>query len=688
MISYPVIWAVLALLLPSTAWAQGRAIHHDLTVVLDPAAARLEGTDVITSPAGVPELLLNPGAEIREVTAGGRPVPFRFDGGRLTVREKVSGPLTVRYGARFADPVPEAPLNTEDPSYGVAAAITPRGTFLGGGAAWYPDTREGTATFRVRVEAPAGTSAVTSGKRLEIRTEGGRTSSVWEIREPVQGLALAAGPYRVEESAAGKVPVYTYFYPGSETFADTYRKAAARYLDLYRGLFGPYPFPKFAVAENFFPTGYGYPSWTLLGSAVVRLPFIVETSLGHEVAHSWWGNGVWVDYSKGNWSEGLTTYVADYLYKERESPEEAREYRLKILRDYAALVQPGREIALKDFLSRTTAAEQAVGYGKAAMVFHMARSRIGEEPFWRGLRDVAEDKMFRKASWDDFARALGESGETDLGGFFRQWVERPGAPVLSLEGVRRERSADGWTVRGTVRQRSPVYDLRLPLRLETAGKPVTAVLHSRGEAAPFVLRSADEPRRLSVDPDAHVFRRLDPTEIPPTVNGIRGSEALLVIVSRDLPAGTAEAARTLLAAMGKEDVPLRPEGQVSRKDLRGRDVLFLGLPAEASLLPPLPAGLKAGEKESVLNGRTYAGAGAALFAALPHPLDRGRTAALFLPGSPEAARQAGRKIPHYGKYSYLAFIDGANVDKGIWPVTASPLMRAFGQDDPPTRRKR
>ena len=97
-----------------------------------------------------------------------------------------------------------------------------------------------------------------------------------------------------------------------------------RHIDRYEALHGPYPFEKFAVVENFFPTGYGFPSFTLLGSRVLRLPFIPDTSLRHEVAHCWWGNGVFVDAAGGNWCEGLTTYVADYLAKEEHSFEEAR----------------------------------------------------------------------------------------------------------------------------------------------------------------------------------------------------------------------------------------------------------------------------------------------------------------------------------------------------------------------------
>ena len=37
----------------------------------------------------------------------------------------------------------------------------------------------------------------------------------------------------------------------------------------------------------------------------------------------------------------------------------------------------------------------------------------------------------------------------------------------------------------------------------------------------------------------------------------------------------------------------------------------------------------------------------------------------------------GRKIPHYGKYSYLLFEGGKNVAKGSWDVKSSPLRATF-----------
>jgi hypothetical protein len=114
--------------------------------------------------------------------------------------------------------------------------------------------------------------------------------------------------------------------------------------------------------------------------------------------------------------------------------------------------------------------------------------------------------------------------------------------------------------------------------------------------------------------------------------------------------------------------------------LRGRDVLFVGVPRRAGLLPLLPEGLQLADSDFTLLGERFTGRGAVLFAALPHPVDTARTAALFLPFSAGAAEQAARKIPHYGKYSYLAFENGANRAKGTWPPAASPVIHDFPPD--------
>jgi hypothetical protein len=60
-----------------------------------------------------------------------------------------------------------------------------------------------------------------------------------------------------------------------------------------------------------------------------------------------------------------------------------------------------------------------------------------------------------------------------------------------------------------------------------------------------------------------------------------------------------------------------------------------------------------------------------------HPKDAERVVGLFLPLSAKGAASTARKIPHYGKYSFLVFQDGVNQAKGTWPVSGSPLIHVF-----------
>jgi hypothetical protein len=66
-----------------------------------------------------------------------------------------------------------------------------------------------------------------------------------------------------------------------------------------------------------------------------------------------------------------------------------------------------------------------------------------------------------------------------------------------------------------------------------------------------------------------------------------------------------------------------------------------------------------------------------------HPANPGLSLSWAALDDPSAAEGLGRKLPHYNKYSYLAF-EGAEptiVAKGRWPVIDSPLTRLLVKDE-------
>jgi hypothetical protein len=667
---------------PTPVRAEPLRVAHDLRVELILAEGRLIGHDRLRIAASRRDALvfqLSPRAEILRLEVDGRPQGFsrRAEALQVTLAPEAHGrPVDVAldYQVVFDDPFPVTPYNTDNPGFGVMGTLSTAGVFLLGGAGWYPDLVDSRPTFALQVKAPAGILAVTAGGSLGHETSDGASISRWRIDHPVRGLALSAAAYQVAERRLGETVVATYFRQGNQDLSAAYLEAASGYLELYQERFGPYPFPKFAVVENFFPTGYGFASYTLIGESVLRLPFIVATSLGHEIAHCWWGNGVWVDFAGGNWSEGLTTYVADYLYREREAADAARMAREQMLRRYTTLAPPERDFPLERFVGRRDPATQAVGYDKGAMVFHMLRRTVGEDHFWSALRDLFASHRFRPASWEDIRGAMEHRAGRSLDWFFHQWVRQPGAPRLELEQVQVRPENGAWRVAGQLRQQPPFFRASWDLAVETAAGTIVQPLEASGAVTDFSITTRAKPAALVVDPEAHGLRRLDPAEIPPAVNALKASAAVTVVLCDSGVSDPRRLADILVRSLGiGPRATVVAEADVDPRRARDQDLILVGLPRDPSWLPRLPAGVVLAPDGFAVEGAAYADRADTFFGVFGR-LDAGRVTALLLPLGPEGAEAATAKITHYGRFSYLAFRNGVNQDKGFWPVAASPTV--------------
>ena len=663
------------------------ATQH-IQIELFPAEMTMTGRSDITIKTSASEVLqfrLSERATQIAVEVNREPRNFSFKKDRLQLNLKPAElnndvRVTILYTAKFDDAVPFRPVNMDNPGFGVTATISDRGTFLLAGSGWYPKFLGSQTRYRITVTAPVGLIAVTAGRSLGHRSNNGKTISDWQVNHPVDGLSLSAARYTVEEKSVGDIKVATYFLPQNRHLSAAYLEASARYISDYSNLFGPYPFQKFAIVENFFPTGYGFPSYTLLGGNVLRLPFIIHTSLGHEIAHCWWGNGVYVDYAQGNWSEALTTYVADYRFKEMKSPQAALDHRRQWLRNYSTLVAPQKDFALDRFQSRYDPVTRTIGYDKGAMVFHMIRQALGEEAFWGALQDVYRTRRFKQTSWSDLKKAFENRGKQSLQDFFDQWLSRPGAPQFSLNEVRAENAGGTWKVMGQIKQLPPYYKFKLKLALQTHEQTGSEQILVSGETTPFELVSDLPPQAITADPDDNIFRRLWPSEIPPAVNTLKGSTSVVTVVSENLEPEIIKTAEILKLSLGLKQNRLVAERELDLKLFPEHDILLIGLPQGNDLRPKTPASVRTRPDNFWLNEKLFDSPNDSFFGVFKHPLNPSRIVALFMPLSPQYAEAVARKITHYGKYSYLAFQSGKNVQKGVWPAENSPLAYEWGQD--------
>jgi len=148
---------------------------------------------------------------------------------------------------------------------------------------------------------------------------------------------------------------------------------------------------------------------------------------------------------------------------------------------------------------------------------------------------------------------------------------------------------------------------------------------------------------------------------------------VLALFSDDLEPPVQQAARTLIQSLGLKNYTVAQENKINREQLLGNDILMIGYPHRKDIFRNLPDQIAINQKSFNLNKVAYEQSSDVFFGVFPHPFAENRIAALFLPLSSLQAEKVARKITHYGKYSYLAFQNGKNRDKGFWSLDQSPL---------------
>jgi hypothetical protein len=671
-------------------------VHHDLVISIDPSTHELEVTDRITFPAAANplSLLLHAGLKPEVQGEGARLTsltPVRGNGVPLERLVVTRAPhvesFTLRYAGRIHHPIDQ--LGQEYArSFSVSPGlVAPEGVYLSGASYWVPQIADRTVTFTLTVTLPADWRSMSQG-RLVRHASASHVRETWSIDAPQEEIYLIAGPFKSYHDTAGAVQAMVLLRQDDAALARKYLGATQQYIALYRDLIGPYPYSKFALVENFWETGYGMPSFTLLGPRVIRFPFILHSSYPHEILHNWWGNGVYVDYERGNWAEGLTSYLADHLVQEQRGQGVA--YRRQVLQKYTDYVREQKDFPLTAFRSRHSSVTEAVGYGKTLMLFHMLRQQLGDERFIDALQRLYRRYQFKIAAFDDVARVFTAVAGQPLNRIFQQWVERSGAPVLQVAEARAKPLADGTSgfllsARIEQTQAGAAYELIVPIAvyLEGRERAYQSRIVMRDKQYRLDLKVASRPLRLDIDPEFDVFRRLHRNEIPPALTQAFGADRALIVLPASAPEALQAAYQQLAATWARpnaSDVEVTFDHAVT--DLpKDRAVWLLGW--DNRFRPALEQALSAYEVALAddvvrLDGQTLTRQRHSVVLVARHPKNPDAALTWIATDHVAALPGLGRKLPHYGKYSYLGFTGDApdQVAKGQWPVIASPMSVA------------
>ncbi|MBP6059756.1 MAG: hypothetical protein KA522_03200 [Candidatus Saccharicenans sp.] len=330
---------------------------------------------------------------------------------------------------------------------------------------WYPAPASETYfTFSLKLFVPDNYYGLASGQlvakepiRNEVRIPEqnrlGKYLYKYVSQKPVKYVSFLVGQLRPGPKISGKVKLELFVSRGRLVDDTSDLAEAGKILEYYESLFGDFPYDQLAIVQRFWPTeggvsppGYivlnehpsaeGIPPIRIKPDNPVDLSFWSGYFLAHEIAHQWWGHGLSYATYRDNWlTEGLSQFSAMLYLQKKYGQKELEEIQKRISRwvrkksDLGPIIL-GPRLSYLDF-----AGYQAIVYDKAALVLFMLKDLLGEDVFFKGLRNFYQSNLFRPARTADFQRSLEEASGLDLKQFFKDWFYSEALPEVKVKKI-------------------------------------------------------------------------------------------------------------------------------------------------------------------------------------------------------------------------------------------------------------
>jgi hypothetical protein len=246
-----------------------------------------------------------------------------------------------------------------------------------------------------------------------------RTDNRWHYQAGrARSFALVASDvYLIESAPAGDVTVYSYYFPGSELAGKAAVDTAAKAIELFAELYGPYPYPTYRLCETDFAGGLEFSGLTFLGSTFYD-PFDSTAPqrtglmplIAHEVSHQWFYGLVGNDQVSEPWLDEALAEYSSYIYYERYLPGDKEWWWQTEVQQWA----PAGKIDLLIYQFRNNRDYMNAVYRRGAEFVRDLRALMGDEAFFAFLQEYQRRYAYQVVRSHDFFTLLQEFTTADL----------------------------------------------------------------------------------------------------------------------------------------------------------------------------------------------------------------------------------------------------------------------------------
>ncbi|WP_281950523.1 ChaN family lipoprotein [Nitrosophilus kaiyonis] len=480
---------------------------------------------------------------------------------------------------------------------------------------WYPRV-EKRCTYKIKIDSKYYIAILQYTKKEK---------NIFYFDKPLKNLYLIASKDFIVKSKKEKnLEISTFFYKKDSNLSKSYFDKSFEYFNLYKNIFGFLPYKIFNIVEIPYPVAYSMATMSVIGEQIIDKDYILNESLAHEIVHQWFGNYVFSP-NFGNWCEGLTTFYSDHFLA-----KDKKEFRKEQLLKYISYVNEDNEIPLIEFGFKEYEDKNAIGYGKGFFFFYMLKNLIGNENFQKGIKELLKNYKFKEANFSDLQKLFEKVSKKDLKDFFLEWVYRKGAFDFDIKNIDVIYDKDRYIVDFDFI--SNEYDIKVPVKICSDKKCKKFYIDSNKTKQS--LKVNFEPRKIVVDDEYEIFRKLKPSETPPIISKVLGSQKLLVICDEQ------NRYKNIL----KNFKNVKKSDDIKFKDIKNFDILILG---KTKFLKRFSIPFK-------MEGNLK-------IEAFKNPLNDSKTL-LVIENNSEDLKKSFRLLRHLGKYS-IAIFDKKGIKK-------------------------
>jgi aminopeptidase N len=204
-------------------------------------------------------------------------------------------------------------------------------------------------------------------------------------------------------------------------------------------------------------------------------------------------------------SEGFATYFAGLMIQHYEGEAAFQQYMKRNADEYLNYEKKTKTPIHDTETENLFKLLNANNYQKGAWVLHMLRSSLGDEAFFRGIRDYYSSHKNSTATSEDLRAALEKASGRDLKEFFARWIYGAGHPRYELSWQWDGKTKKVRIVLDQLQPESAFLDY-LPIDIVTSSGKRRVILKQTSKQTVEEVKLSNAPATIAIDPDNTVLK--------------------------------------------------------------------------------------------------------------------------------------------------------------------------------------